>query len=130
MNKGKLVVSFNVLPGHYLFRDRFEFRRDGETNDTVDSFKQAPDAAGKLKKDPSFGNVLVYEQPVSLVAGNSTRAKSTLVVIYQGCSEIAGVCYPPTRRTFALTNGSQAVAANELSSSPITNILKKSVGAQ
>jgi thioredoxin:protein disulfide reductase len=130
MNKGNLVVTFNVLPGHYLFRDRFEFQRDGETIRKVDSYKQSPDAAGKKKNDPSFGDVWVYEQPISLVAGHTARAKSTLVVTYQGCSEIAGVCYPPTRRTFALTNGAQAVAANEVSSSALSKIFKRSVGAQ
>jgi thiol:disulfide interchange protein len=128
MNKGHISVTFDVLPGHYLFRDRFEFQRDGESAKTVDSFKQASNAAGKKKKDPSFGDVFVYEQPISLVAGHTARAKSTLVVTYQGCSEIAGVCYPPTRRTFTLSNGAKAVAATEVASSGVSKFLKKSTG--
>jgi thioredoxin:protein disulfide reductase len=128
MDKGHISVTFDVLPGHYLYRDRFEFRRDGETNHTVNSFKQASNASGKKKKDPSFGEVLVFEQPVTLVAGHTARAKSTLVVTYQGCSEIAGVCYPPTQRTFALSNGAQSVAATEVASSGLSKFLKKSTG--
>ncbi len=129
MDKGSIVVTFNVLPGHYLYRDRFEFQRDGEKQHTIASFKQTADAAGKKKIDPHFGEVLVFDQPVSLNAGHTARAKSTLVVTYQGCSEIAGVCYPPTRRTFALASGAQAVAANELAQSGLSKFLKKSTGS-
>jgi thiol:disulfide interchange protein len=125
LEKGNLVVTFTVLPGHYLYRDRFEFQRDGGAIKTVDAFAQAAGAVGKKKKDPNFGDVMVFDQPVVLSAGRSTRAKSTLVVTYQGCSEIAGVCYPPTRRTFALTNGAQAVAASELGASGVSKFLKK-----
>jgi thiol:disulfide interchange protein len=129
LSKGNIVMTFNVLPGHYLFRDRFEFQRDGGAVQAVDAFVQAASAAGKKKKDPSFGDVLVFDQPVSLNAGHGARAKSTLVVTYQGCSEIAGVCYPPTRRTFALTQGAQAVVANEITGSGVAKFLKKPNGS-
>jgi thiol:disulfide interchange protein len=124
---GDIVVRFDVLPGHYLFRDRFEFQRDGEAVKLIDAFKQNASVVGKTKKDPTFGDVKVFEQSVSLNAGHTARAKTQLVVTFQGCSEVAGVCYPPTRRTFALTNGARGVSASEVEKPGLSKLFKKQV---
>ena len=105
---GKFVVKFDVLPGHYLYRDRFEVQANGV------AIKQIKLPRGKIKMDPNFGRVEVYEQPVSLSAATKLTASTELTVVFQGCSALAGVCYPPARRTYALAAGASEVRAREL----------------
>ncbi len=105
---GRFVVKFDVLPGHYLYRDRFEVLANGEA---IKKIKLPP---GKIKMDPNFGRVEVYEQPVSLSAATRLTVSTELTVVFQGCSALAGVCYPPARRTFVLAAGAKNVHAREL----------------
>ena len=69
---------------------------------------------GKVKTDPNFGRVEVYEAPFSLTAATKLTGETQLKLVFQGCSEVAGVCYPPTTRTFALVAGAKDVAAKEI----------------
>jgi thiol:disulfide interchange protein len=126
--KGEATVKFQTLPGHYLYRDRMEFELDGKRFE-LDAFKPNKAAKGKIKNDPSFGAVAVFEQPVAFIAGRTVanNQSAQLVVTYQGCSEIAGVCYPPTRRTFALTAGATDVPAKELEKQGLADRFKKQV---
>jgi thiol:disulfide interchange protein DsbD len=105
---GKFVVKFDVLPGHYLYRDRFELQVNGEV------IKNMKLPRGKIKIDPNFGQVVVYEQPMSLSAATKITADTELTVVFQGCSALAGVCYPPAKRTFVLPAGAKEVQAREL----------------
>jgi thiol:disulfide interchange protein len=126
--KGKISLRVDVLPGHYLYRDRFEFSRDAEKPYPLDKFKQSADAAGKTKNDPHFGAVAVFEAPVMLNVGQTTRPKTKIVVTYQGCSELAGVCYPPVKRSFELSAGDANVAAIETAKpSGLGALFKKNV---
>jgi thiol:disulfide interchange protein len=126
--KGEVTVAFQTLPGHYLYRNRMEFELDGKRFE-LDAFKSNVAAKGKIKNDPSFGAVAVFEQPVTLVAGRTgANSKSAqLVVTYQGCSELASVCYPPTRRTFALTAGASDVFPQESPKPGLLDRFKKQV---
>lgn len=117
---GKIIVKFDVLPGHYLYRDRFEILADGRASGALLLPK------GKVKNDPHFGQVQVYEQPVTLSAATRLGA-GTVKVTYQGCSEIAGVCYPPTQRTFALAAGVRDVRPNEAPPVSLGNLFRKQV---
>lgn len=123
--QGNLALKVDVLPGHYLYRDRFEFSRDGGAGYAVDRFKQGKEAVGKTKHDPNFGVVTVYETPLTLVVGQSASPKTVLTVSYQGCSELAGVCYPPVRRTFELVAGARDVPAKEAAKSTLSTLFKK-----
>ncbi|MGL4233613.1 MAG: protein-disulfide reductase DsbD N-terminal domain-containing protein [Casimicrobium sp.] len=125
--RGNIMLKIDVQPGHYLYRDRFEIERDGEGVYSIDKFKQRADAEAKTKNDPHFGRVKVFETPVTLWVGHTARAKSKLTVIYQGCSELAGVCYPPTKRTFDVSGIGVEVAANEAVKPGLGNLLKKQV---
>jgi thioredoxin:protein disulfide reductase len=125
-NKGEASVNFYTVPGHYLYRDRMEFQLDGKRIE-LDSIKQNAAAKGKMKNDPSFGAVAVFEQPIALVAGRSKAKTAQLLVTYQGCSELAGVCYPPTRRSFTLTAGASDIAAKEVATSGLAERYKKQV---
>ena len=107
LQPGKFVVTFDVLPGHYLYRDRFQVQANGRVISAVKLPK------GKLKMDPNFGRVEVYEQPFALSAATKLTGDTELRLVFQGCSEVAAVCYPPTTRTFALVSGAKAVSAKE-----------------
>ncbi len=132
MHDGRVLLKFDVLAGHYLFRDRFEFQRGDEKPALIDAFKQDANAAGKTKDDPSFGRVKVFDRPVTIVAGHakSGHGKTQLTVVYQGCSEVAGVCYPPTKRTFTLASGAKDVLPNELAKPGLSSLFKKQVSSQ
>lgn len=108
LQPGKIVVKFDVLPGHYLYRDRFEVQANGQGISPIVLPK------GKLKVDPNFGRVEVYEQPFTLSAATKLTGDTELKLVFQGCSEVAGVCYPPTTRTFALVAGAKEVRAKEI----------------
>lgn len=118
---GKFVVKFDVLPGHYLYRDRFEMQANGQAIPKI----QSP--LGKVKVDPTFGRVEVYEQPVSLSAATQLTGSTELKLTFQGCSAIAGVCYPPTTRSFALTVGAKPVRAKEVAPVSLTSQFKPQV---
>lgn len=118
---GNLVLKIDVQPGHYVYLDRFEFQRDGEAVYGLDKKKQ-PNAKPVQKKDPQFGDVWVYDAPVSIKVGQTKSKQANLVVMYQGCSELAGVCYPPTKRTFSIKEAGVDVAAAE--------VVKPGLGAQ
>jgi thiol:disulfide interchange protein len=125
--RGNIVLSVDVLPGHYLYQDRFEFNRDGEGVYSLNKFKQTADAKAKTKNDPHFGAVKVFESPVTLTVGHTARAKTKLTVIYQGCSELAGVCYPPTKRSFELTTGDTRVTPSDAVKPGLGALTKKNV---
>ncbi len=115
---GKFVVKFDVLPGHYLYKDRFELQANGQ------AIAKLSLPAGKLKVDPNFGRVEVYEQPMSLSAATALTASTELTLVFQGCSAVAGVCYPPTKRTFTLAMGAKDVRARELAAVSLKNQFK------
>lgn len=115
---GKFVVKFDVLPGHYLYKDRFEIQANGQPIEKI----ALP--AGKIKVDPNFGRVAVYEQPMSLSAATALTENAELTLVFQGCSAVAGVCYPPTKRTFTLAAGAKDVRAKELAAVSLKNQFK------
>lgn len=125
--KGAIRLKIDVLPGHYVYRERFEFQRDSEPAHDIDRYKQPAQVVGKSKQDPHFGAVKVFDAPVTLSLGQSARAKTKLVVTYQGCSELSGVCYPPTRRSFELVAGSRDVMASDAEKPGLGSLLRKNV---
>ncbi|MFN3631013.1 MAG: protein-disulfide reductase DsbD N-terminal domain-containing protein [Casimicrobiaceae bacterium] len=96
--EGRLIIRFDVVPGHYLYRDRFEAAVQGKEA----AIGRLPE--GKVRDDAFFGKVAVFDQPVDvavvLPATGSSAAPVVVAVRYQGCSERAGVCYPPVTRSF------------------------------
>ncbi len=121
LEPGKIVVKFDVLPGHYLYRDRFEVQANGQ----VISAMVLP--KGKVKTDPTFGRVEVYELPFALSAATKIVDHAELKLVFQGCSEVAGVCYPPTTRTFALAAGAKGVRAKEMTPVNLKQLFKPQV---
>ena len=98
-------LQWIVEDGYYLYRQRFSFKSTDESTATVGEPKFARD--GKIKDDPSFGEVEVYFHEISIDVPISVHgAGAVLEVRYQGCAE-AGLCYPPKKVKFDLVKPEQ-----------------------
>ncbi|MDR0736875.1 MAG: protein-disulfide reductase DsbD [Zoogloeaceae bacterium] len=93
-----LEVRFAILPGYYLYRDRFRFAAD------MARLGAAEIPAGKEKLDESFGRVEVFRDTVAirLPVERTMRApmRFDLSVTSQGCAD-AGLCYLPQTQTLS-----------------------------
>lgn len=88
-----IEVRYQVAPGYYLYRDKFEFKA-GPQGVTLGAVQLPP---GKMKKDEFFGEVETYrgEVAIRLPFANAANAPAVeLAVTSQGCAD-AGVCYVP-----------------------------------
>ncbi len=126
---GKLALQVGVTPGHYLYRDRFEFWVDGKDIGSAVSPKltKLSQHKGKVKNDPTFGKTTVFEQPFVLELVPVAATKTELELVFQGCSEVAGICYPPAKRLFALTAGTKNLPAKALPPPSLKNQFKPQV---
>ena len=108
-------LKFDIAPGYYLYQGRIQVEEIQTNAKPVTSGKkgtvirpvlaQSP-PAGKLIDDPTFGNVTVYENAVTIPLdllrfGTSRDQTIQLAVISQGCSK-AGVCFPAYEQRFSL----------------------------
>jgi len=98
-----LVAHFDIADAYYLYRSKFNFAVTGAPGVVLGS-TQLPD--GKEKEDSYFGRMEVYYNSVEAVVhiqrSTTEPIPLTLEVGYQGCAE-AGLCYPPMKKTVALT---------------------------
>ena len=126
---GKLAIQVDVKPGHYLYRDRFEFRVDGKDVGAavLPKLTKLAQDKGKVKNDPTFGKTTVFEKPFSIDVAAVSAPKTELEIMFQGCSEVAGVCYPPAKRSFLLTAGVKNSLPKELQPVSLKNLYKPQV---
>jgi thioredoxin:protein disulfide reductase len=85
-----LQVQFDIAPGYYMYREKFEFKANGAT------LGDAQIPKGKIKYDETFQkdveshrDRLVITLPVTSASG-----PFALEVNSQGCAD-KGLCYPP-----------------------------------
>ena len=94
-----LEASWKIADDYYLYRDKFKF--EVVEGDVVLQTPLLP--AGKVKKDPTFGDVETYLHNVAirvpLTRKNSSAHTIKLRITSQGCNEPIGVCYPPIIKT-------------------------------
>jgi thiol:disulfide interchange protein DsbD len=87
-----LVLRFEVAPGYYLYRERFDVKA------TAPEAVLAPPVypVGVVKFDETFQKeVEVYHDSLDVpVAVSSAPAQFMLTVTHQGCAD-KGLCYPP-----------------------------------
>ncbi|HEY3859071.1 MAG TPA: protein-disulfide reductase DsbD [Gammaproteobacteria bacterium] len=90
---GTISVHWDILPGYYLYKDKFQFisHITGIRLGTP-SF---PD--GEVKKDQFFGKQTIYRKSVTVTVPYTGVGKLDLELVYQGCAEV-GFCYPPQRK--------------------------------
>ncbi|MBW0146559.1 protein-disulfide reductase DsbD [Marinobacter arenosus] len=92
-----VVLSWNITPGHYLYRERISV---ASTTEGVEIGEPRFARTGKVVQDEFFGEVTVFYDPVEVrvpVALPDGVREAQLEVTYQGCAE-AGLCYPPQTR--------------------------------
>lgn len=94
---GSLLLSWNIAPGHYLYKGRVKIT--SQTEGVTLGEPQFSDA-GTVTEDPYFGQVTVFYDPVQAqvpVDLPDGLREAQLQVTYQGCAK-AGLCYPPQTR--------------------------------
>lgn len=94
----QLSITFDITPGHYVYKDKLTVSLPKGISATPFSFSQSPVAIN----DPTFGKVPVFTQKniiatTTLTSNNGKGAKNVPVVIgWQGCAK-AVLCYPPEK---------------------------------
>ena len=108
---GGVRVTWSILAGHYLYRDRIQASVAGRPV-RIDTMQ------GEPKDDPNFGPTEVYHQSTSAtVASDVLPDKGTLIVTYQGCAENV-ICYPPISKAIDLSTLVVSDAADGAAAAP------------
>ena len=98
----RFVARWEIAEGHYLYQDKMNITTADENIETS-PLKLQP---GEEKQDPIFNKLLyVYHDSaeVALPIANTNGVKEAVFkVMYQGCSEISGICYPPQTREISV----------------------------
>lgn len=102
LSPGKYQVTWNLAPGHYLYRHAFAFtlmQTKQSKNLPIDF--NLPD--GLKKTDQFFGQIEAYYDKITidLSLNNVPGPEASIIIHYQGCADW-GFCYPPQRVPFQL----------------------------
>jgi thiol:disulfide interchange protein DsbD len=96
----ELTVGWQIAPGYYLYRDKFDFRVGGGIE-----LGRASLPAGVAHTDDNFGDVEVFydyvEAVVPFARSSPDPIDIELTAGYQGCKEDS-ICYPPGEQTMGL----------------------------
>ena len=107
------IASIKITEGHYLYRNKVKISVDDA--DVKVGALQLP--AGESKYDAAFDETLfVFHHDIEAILPlrytGSEDKEVVFKIEYQGCSEIAGICYPPQTKTVtAKLLAASAVAA-------------------
>ena len=121
------VVTYDIAPGYYMYRERFKFAANGA------QLGEPQIPPGKVKYDQTFEkDVETYHGSVMIRIPVESGNAFTLNATSQGCAD-AGLCYPPQEHSARLTAGGAAAApaipfgadtasqaSNALSSTPLS----------
>ncbi|MBM88511.1 MAG: hypothetical protein CMQ41_09070 [Gammaproteobacteria bacterium] len=102
LSPGKFRVTWNLAPGHYLYRHAFEFSLAlGAAGEDVPVKYQLPDGIQKI--DQFFGNIEAYYNQITVDLELTTvpGRDAELIIKYQGCADW-GFCYPPQLSSYKL----------------------------
>src|SRR5688572_32788246 len=116
---GSIEVSYQIAPGYYLYRDKFQFAL--APAEAKAGAPQMP--VGKKHKDEFFGEVETYRGSLTIVLPYSTSGAAlpaaTLTATSQGCADV-GVCYVPHQQkaVLKLAPASPAQARSDPPASP------------
>ncbi|WP_372999646.1 protein-disulfide reductase DsbD [Marinobacter sp.] len=115
----KVVLSWDITPGHYLYRERVSIEA---TNPDVVVGEPEFSAPGTETEDEFFGKTTVFFDPVEVrvpVSLPSGVREAELQVTYQGCAK-AGLCYPPQTRDVLFYQGGGGSDAEAASAAGIS----------
>lgn len=104
-----LVAEYQIAPGYYMYRERFDFQVD--SSDAPVHFGNAQIPKGKVKVDEFFGKMETYRDRVKitlpLVYQDTPASRLQVKAVSQGCADI-GVCYPPLKQALNVNMASTA----------------------
>ena len=104
-----LVAEYQIAPGYYMYRQRFDFQV--ESSDVPVQFGDAQFPKGKIKVDEFFGKMETYRDRVKitlpLVYPDTPASQIQVKAVSQGCADI-GVCYPPLKQALNVNMASTA----------------------
>lgn len=104
-----VTLRWQIAPDHYLYKDKFTFQLKDGSAASLGSYTLP---AGEEKNDEFFGRIFVFHDAVELTIPlqRSGQGAATLLVSYQGCAEVTGICYPPIRKEVNLDPAAAAVS--------------------
>jgi thioredoxin:protein disulfide reductase len=98
----RVRLNWEIAEGDYLYRSRIKIT----TSSTSAQLGTPQFPAGQIKNDEYFGRQEIYHHELSVIVpiarGRSGALSLPLQVTYQGCSEPAGICYPPVTKQITL----------------------------
>ncbi|SOB75037.1 thiol:disulfide interchange protein DsbD [Marinobacter sp. LV10R510-11A] len=115
-----VVLSWDITPGHYLYRDRISIRALDEGS-TAGALEYS--SSGTETEDEYFGKTTVFFDPVEATVPVTLPAnmrEARFEVTYQGCAE-AGLCYPPQTREVLFYQSQDSGAGQALGSQSDTS---------
>jgi thiol:disulfide interchange protein DsbD len=96
----ELTVSWQIMPGYYLYRDKLAFEVEGNIELGRPSLP-----SGKAHRDDNFGDVDVYydfvEARIPFARASGEASNVVITGGFQGCKEDS-ICYPPGEQTMSL----------------------------
>jgi thiol:disulfide interchange protein DsbD len=122
----QLLLQWQIAEGTYLFQETIQIQLL-----EADGISLGPIARPKpyikkdaLRLDGTYGDTAIYtgelEMRIPLERSNPDPTDITLEVRYQGCSEVAGICYPPRKErvSFSLPAAAAAAAKPVMTAAP------------
>lgn len=112
---GAVVASWTIADGHYLYRDKVKILAEDASLPTG----ELSTSAGEKKHDEFFGDIEVYHHAAEarLPLLKSVSGRYNFSIKYQGCSEIAGICYPPITKQVTLDLSGAGIATADSAAS-------------
>jgi thiol:disulfide interchange protein DsbD len=105
----KITLNWKIAPGYYLYQNKFSF----ELKETDSRLGKPLLPAAITKQDEFFGEVQIYKKSVVIelpvIRSDLNAEDVVLKVVYQGCNDPIGVCYPPISKELQI--GLPATAA-------------------
>ena len=112
-----IEVNFQIAPGYYMYRDRFQFKLAPAGAEP--GAPQLP--AGRKHRDEFFGEVETYRGNLSILLpfelADANLPAIRLTVVSQGCADI-GVCYVPHEQRAELRLASLATGTTRSDAAP------------
>jgi len=97
----ELTIGWQIEPGYYLYREKFEFSVDGAIG-----LGNAELPRGTAHTDQNFGDVEIFHEYVEAKIPFSRASADAMPVTvhasFQGCKEDS-ICYPPMEQSMSLT---------------------------
>lgn len=114
-----LKANFVIAPGHYLYRQRINFKLN-EADKDVALITETSFPKGEMKQDPNFGKSEVYHQALSVLVKlqylKPHPEKLDVIASFQGCSE-KGLCYSPIEKTLSVAIPAESAPIKDKSTS-------------